>query len=355
MPYDTGLPDVDTGKPVHYDEGDFPRVFDSLLQHVDYPSLRRDTERRRQAGERVGLAATMFVEMGNPGIFEQARVVAEEDGTFTAYVGVASVGQGVETVLSQIAAEVLGVAIERVRVSYQDTAVVPEGQGAFSSRATVWGGYAISGAVRELLSQAGAVAASRLGTEADQIEFIEGAAEWGGESIPIRELVREARFRYEPGGGSHVLSGANVGQVKVDPVSGGVELLRYAIAYEVGRAINPLTLEGQVRGAAAQGMGGALLEDFAYTPEGQPLASTFMDYMLPTATEVPDIDVLLLEYGETSEQDPIAGAKGAGEGGIIATAATITGAVADAIGPAAWSLSTLPLRPEVVQRLASGR
>ena len=137
-------------------------------------------------------------------------------------------------------------------------------------------------------------------------------------------------------------------------MSGAVELLRYAVAYEVGRAINPLTLEGQVRGAAVQGMGGALLEDFAYTSEGQPLASTFMDYMLPTAAEVPDIDVLLLEYGETSEEDPIAGAKGAGEGGIIATAATITSAVADAIGPAAWSLSSIPLRPEAVQRLAMG-
>jgi carbon-monoxide dehydrogenase large subunit len=354
MPYDTGLPDVDTGKPVFYDEGDFPRVFDSLLDHVDYPALRRDTERRRKSGEHVGLAATMFVEMGNPGIFEQARVVAEEDGTFTTHVGIASVGQGVETVLSQIAADVLGVPIEWVHVSYQDTAVVPEGQGAFSSRATVWGGYAISGAVRELLRQARTAAASRFEADADQIEFIAGAAEWGAESIPIRELVREARFRYEPGGGSHILSGANVGQVRVDPVSGGIELLRYAIAYEVGRAINPLTLEGQVRGAAAQGMGGALLEDFAYTPEGQPLASTFMDYMLPTATEVPDIDVLLLEYGERSDEDPISGAKGAGEGGIIATAATITGAVADAIGPAAWSLSSLPLRPEMVQRLASG-
>jgi carbon-monoxide dehydrogenase large subunit len=352
MPYDTGLPDVDTGKPVHYEEGDFPRVFDSLLEHVDYGALRRDTERRRSAGEHVGLAATMFVEMGNPGIFEQARVVAEKDRAFTAYVGIASVGQGVETVLSQIAADVLGVAIERVRVSYQDTSIVPEGQGAFSSRATVWGGYAISGAVRALLSEARTAAARRFETGTEEIEFADGAAEWGGESIPIHELVREARFRYEPGGGSHVLSGANVGQVRIDPVSGGVELLRYAVAYEVGRAINPLTLEGQVRGAAAQGMGGALLEDFAYTPEGQPLASTFMDYMLPTATEVPNIDVLLLEYGEVSEDDPIAGAKGAGEGGIIATAATVAGAVADAIGPAAWSLASLPLRPEVVQRLA---
>jgi aerobic carbon-monoxide dehydrogenase large subunit len=352
MPYDTGLPDVDTGRPVHYEEGDFPRVFDSLLDHVDYPALRRDTDRRRGAGERVGLAAAMFVEMGNPGIFEQARVVAETDGTFTAYVGIASVGQGVETVLSQIAADVLAVAIERVRVSYQDTSVVPEGQGAFSSRATVWGGYAISGAVRTLLGEARALAASRFEANPEEIEFVDGAAEWGGESIPICELVREAHFRYEPGGGSHVLSGANVGQVRVDPVSGGVEVLRYAVAYEVGRAINPLTLVGQVRGAAAQGIGGALLEDFAYTPEGQPLASTFMDYMLPTATEVPDIDVLLLEYGETSKEDPIAGAKGAGEGGIIATAATIAGAVADAIGPGAWSLASLPLRPEVVQSLA---
>jgi carbon-monoxide dehydrogenase large subunit len=352
LPYYTGLPDVDTGKPVHYDEGDFPRVFDSLLEHVDYPALRRETERRRSAGEHVGLAATMFVEMGNPGIFEQARVVAEDDGSFTAHVGIASVGQGVETVLSQIAADVLGVAIERVRVSYQDTGVVPEGQGAFSSRATVWGGYAISGAVRELLGRARAEAARRLEVSAEQIEFTDGTAGWGDESIPIRELVREARFRYEPGGGSHVLSGANVGQVKVDPVSGGVELLRYAVAYEVGRAINPLTLEGQVRGAAAQGIGGALLEEFAYSPEGQPLAGTFMDYMLPTATEIPDIDVLLLEYGETSEDDPVAGAKGAGEGGIIATAPTVAGAVADAIGPAAWSLSSIPLRPEIVQQLA---
>ena len=353
MPYDTGLPDVDTGRPVHYDEGDFPRVFDSLLHHVDYPALRRETDRRRSDGEHIGLAATMFVEMGNPGIFEQARVVAEEDGTFTAHVGIASVGQGVETVLSQIAADVLGVEIERVHVSYQDTAVVPEGQGAFSSRATVWGGYAISGAARELLRQARMAAARRLDARPEEIELANGAVECRGKSIPVCELVREARFRYEPGGGSHVLSGANVGQVRVDPVSGGVEVLRYAVAYEVGRAINPLTLEGQVRGAAVQGIGGALLEDFAYTPEGQPLASTFMDYMLPTAAEVSDIEVLLLEYGKSSEDDPVAGAKGAGEGGIIATAATITSAVADAIGPAAWSLSALPLRPEVVQRLAS--
>jgi carbon-monoxide dehydrogenase large subunit len=356
MPYNTGLPDVDTGNPVLYDEGDFPRVFRALLDFVDYDRLRRDTDSRRARGERIGLSATAFVEMGNPGIFEQARVVAEADGRFTAHVGIASVGQGVETVLSQVAADILQVPIERVRISYQDTSVVPEGQGAFSSRATVWGGHAIAGAIRDLLKRAREAAADRLEIAPGDVELVPGGVFRPrgqlSRAIAIGELGVEGSYRYEPGGGSHILSGANVGQVKVDPVSGGIELLRYGVAYEVGRAINPLTLEGQVRGAAAQGIGGAVLEEFAYAPDGQPLSTSFMDYAMPTAAEIPAIDVLLLELGETTEDDPVAGAKGAGEGGIIATAATVTGAVADALGPAGWSLSSLPLTPDVVQRLA---
>jgi carbon-monoxide dehydrogenase large subunit len=356
MPYDTGLLDVDTRKPVFYDEGDFPRVFRSLLDHVDYAALRRQTEARRRRGERVGLAATAFIEMGNPGVFEQARVVAEPDGTFTAHVGIASVGQGVETVLSQIAADALRVGIERIRISYKDTAVVPEGQGAFSSRATVWGGYAIAGAVRDLVEKANEAAADRLEIAVHDLELAAGGIirprgqPTGG--IALSELAVEGSHRYEPGEAAHVLSGANVGLVRVDPDSGGVELERYAVAYEVGRAINPLTLEGQVRGAAAQGIGGALFEEFAYAPDGQPLSTSFMDYAMPTAMEIPDIDVGLLELGETTPDDPVSGAKGAGEGGIIATAATVTAAVADAVGPPGWSLSSLPLNPEVVQRLA---
>ena len=355
MPYDSGLPDVDTGKPVLYDEGDFPRVFRLLLEHVDYPALRRETDARRRRGERVGLAATAFIEMGNPGVFEQARVVAEADGTFTAHVGIASVGQGVETVLSQIAADALRVPIERIRISYKDTAVVPEGQGAFSSRATVWGGYAIAGAIRDLVERAKDATAERLEIAVEDLEVLDGGVvrprgqPSGG--VPMSELGVQGHHRYEPEGGSHILSGANVGLVRVDGESGGVELERYAIAYEVGRAINPLTLEGQVRGAAAQGIGGALLEEFVYDAEGQPLSTSFMDYALPTATEIPNIDVVLLELGERTEDDPVSGAKGAGEGGIIATAATVTAAVADAVGPAGRWLCSLPLTPEMVQRL----
>lgn len=356
MPYDTGLRDIDTEKPVLYDEGDFPRVFRALLEHVDYPALRRETDARRSRGERVGLAATAFVEMGNPGVFEQARVVAEPDGTFTAHVGIASVGQGVETVLSQIAADALRVPIERIRISYKDTAVVPEGQGAFSSRATVWGGYAITGAVRDLLERAKEAAGERLEISVTDLDVLPGGIvrprgqPSGG--VPMSDLGVQGSHRYEPGAGSHVLSGANVGVVRVDADSGGVDVERYAVAYEVGRAINPLTLEGQVRGAAAQGMGGALLEEFSYTAEGQPLSTSFMDYALPTATEIPNIDVVLLELGERTDDDPVSGAKGAGEGGIIATAATIAAAIADAVGCAGWALCSLPLTPELVQLVA---
>src|SRR5581483_7087494 len=151
LPYRTGLADIDTGRPVLFEKVDFPRVLRTLLDHVDYETLRVQTDARRARGELIGLAARPFVEMGNPGVFEQARLIAHPDGRFTAHVGIASVGQGVETVLSQIAADALRIPIERVRISYQDTSVVPEGQGAFSSRATVWGGYAIVGAVRDLV------------------------------------------------------------------------------------------------------------------------------------------------------------------------------------------------------------
>jgi carbon-monoxide dehydrogenase large subunit len=293
--------------------------------------------------------------MGNPGTFEQARVVAEPDGTFVAHVGVASVGQGVETVLAQVAADQLGVPFERVRVTYHDTDVIPEGQGAFSSRATVFGGNAVAGAVRVLYENARAAAAEVLGVDADKVTVEGGVARVrrGKRSIPLGELGVEGLYRYEPGEGSHVLAGGNVAMVRVDRDTGGVEILRYGISYDVGKAINPLTLEGQLRGAAVQGFGGAFLEEFAYREDGQPVATSFMDYVMPTAAETSDIDVFVLELGEQSEDEPLAGAKGGGEGGIIATAATLSNAVADALGTGAGSFTTLPLTPERVRSLAT--
>ena len=127
------------------------------------------------------------------------------------------------------------------------------------------------------------------------------------------------------------------------------------IGHHGGKAMNPLTLEGQVRGAAVQGIAGALYEEFSYSEEGQPLSTSFMDYAMPTAAEVSDIDVLLLESGKHDEADPMAGAKGGGEGGIIATAATLSNAVADALGEPGGELLTLPITPERVRELAARR
>jgi carbon-monoxide dehydrogenase large subunit len=347
MPYKTGVKDLDTQRPVAYTEGDFEETFERLLVHVDYDSLRADVDRRQEEGETVGLGVATFIEMGNPGIFEQSRAVAEEDGSFTVHVGIASVGQGVETVLSQVAADQLGVRIERITVSYQDTDLVPEGQGAFSSRATVWGGHAIAGAIQDMISRAREAAAERLGVPADELRYEAGALlHDGGAGATLAELGARGEYRYEPGEASHILMGANAAVVAVDAESGEVEILRYAISYEVGKAINPLTLEGQVRGAAAQGIGGTLLEEFAYDSGGQPLSTSFMDYAMPTASEIPDVEVIIVELGETSRGSPLAGAKGGGEGGIIATGATLTNAIADALGPEAGSLTTLPLTPE---------
>jgi aerobic carbon-monoxide dehydrogenase large subunit len=175
----------------------------------------------------------------------------------------------------------------------------------------------------------------------------------GRRRVAIAELGVEGEYRYEPGEGSHVLMGANIALVGVDRDTGGVKPLRYGISYDVGKAINPLTLEGQVRGAAVQGMAGALFEEFAYAPDGQPLATSFMDYAMPTAAELSDIEVLLMELGERDPSDPLAGAKGGGEGGIIATAATLANAVADALGAPRGALTDLPITPEKVRAIAA--
>ena len=352
MPYETGVKDLDTQRPVAYAEGDYEETFERVLERVDYDSLRGEVDRRREGGETIGLGVGTFIEMGNPGIFEQSRAVAEADGTFTVHVGIASVGQGVETVLSQVAADELGVALDRIRVSYHDTDVVPEGQGAFSSRATVWGGHAIAGAIQDMVARAREEAAERLGLPVDELALEAGAIVRAGDGagLSLAELGIEGEYRYEPGEASHILMGANVAVVSVDEDSGEVEILRYAISYEVGRAINPLTLEGQVRGAAAQGIGGTLFEEFAYDAGGQPLSTSFMDYAMPTAVEIPDVEVVLVELGERTSDSPLAGAKGGGEGGIIATGATLSNAIADALGPDGGSLTTLPYTPERLYR-----
>src|SRR5581483_1185606 len=349
----------DTEDPIVFETGDFHRVFESLLERVRYEELRAEVQRRREEGELVGVGMSAYSEIGPRGPYEWARVVPATDGSFDVLVGIASVGQGIRTALAQIAAERLGVPIQRVRVSHHDTDAVPEGGGAFSSRSVVFGGNAVVGAVADLHAAGAIAAADALGVQAPDIEIVAGAIARQRarpeRSVSIAELGCEGSYRFEKQGRTYSMGAALV-LASVDADTGGTTVERCVIACDVGRAINPLIIDGQLSGAAAQGIGGALLEELAYLPDGQPISTSFMDYCMPTAAELPRIESVVLELlrEHPNRPNPL-GVKGAGVVGIVGVPAAVANAVAAAIG-APEGLLELPLRPEgVIAALAAVR
>jgi carbon-monoxide dehydrogenase large subunit len=354
MPYSAGVPDIDTGMDTVYEGSDYPEVFERCLERADYVALRAEAARRREHGEVVGVGTSAFVEIGSPGPGEVARIVARPDGQFVVHLGTASVGQGMETVMAQIAAEELEVELDRIEISYRDTDDVPEGLGAFSSRTTSFGGNAVIGAVAALRDQARQAGAARRGVAPDEIVIAGSAIRRLGDrepAIPFGELGLEAAYRFAPKPRSHVAMGADCVMVEIDRDTGQPKITGWVIAVDTGRIINPLLLAGQVRGAAIQGLGGAFYEEFEYDEEGQPLSASFVAYTLPTAAEAPAIDVVLLELGSPDGEDDRLGAKGGGETGIVGSGAAIANAVSDALGGA--PINSLPIRPHHVMRLLS--
>ena len=319
---------------VVYDSGDFPYLWQRLTDHAGYEGLRRSASRSH-----VGIGTAAFVEAGGIGPYEWARIVPERDGSFVAHVGIASLGQGIRTALSQVAADALQVSLERVRVSHADTDTVDEGGGAFASRSLVFGGNAVVGAAADL---------SRKGPEARAWRAPTPSTPPCSPTLGI-----EGSYRFE----KHVRSfsmGAALAVVRVDPETGGVVVERCVLACDVGRAINPLIVDAQLVGAAAQGIAGVLLEELPYDGDGQPLATSLMDYCLPTAAEVPPIETIVLELPQHREESatPL-GVKGAGEGGIVGIGAAVANAVADALGDQGADVDRLPLKPDAVHALLS--
>ena len=353
MPYEVGTHTDE--HPVVFDSGDYPRLLERTLERFRYPERRRWRDARAAPGRRRGLGVAMFVEKSGIARWEYARVGVNADGLTRVYVGSASIGQGLETVLAQVCAEHLGVEYDDVTVLHGDTDVVPEGMGSFGSRATSLGGAAVmqaSAALRERLLE---LAAGELEAAAADLELEGGRVSVRGTpsiGIELAELVREpleetARFEAEHMSFPY---GVHCAAVEIDAETGHVAIEDYVVGYDVGRAINPLLVEGQIVGGAAQGIGGALLEQFVYDESGQLVSGSFMDYLLPTAGEVPPVDVLITEDAPTP-LSPL-GAKGAGEGGTSAAGAAIANAVADAVGPAGDRITSLPITPETVRRLA---
>ncbi len=317
--------------PIAYQSGDFVESFDEMLAAADYHELRAGRQRARSRDGKAGVGMAVYIEFAAVGPFEEVDIICDGRGV-TVRAGVGSVGQGVETALAQIAAELLGAELEDVSVEFHDTAEIPQGFGAFASRSTVLVGNAIAAAVNEIRIKS----AELLGCGPDGIELHRGNATGpDGRTVPLAELGG-VRGRFDKDGLTASFGGA-VCSASVDPADGRVRLDRFLVAHDVGRAVNPRLLRGQLAGAASQGIGGALFEELAYDDNGQPLSVTLADYMMPTAAELTPVDLAVIEHGSPS--NPL-GIKGGGEAGMVGSLGAVVNAVADAIGDGADLLSS---------------
>jgi len=350
------------------DAGDYPALLAAAVNVADRLGYRAKPAASAGPGMLRGFGLAMFVEKSGLGPQETADVTVSKSGAVHVYSGGTSVGQGIETVLAQIAADALGVGPSVVRVTTGDTAAQPFGAGSWASRSTVVGGSAVHLAATAVRERAVQLAARILEAAPDDLVIRDGAVVVRGDfchpGVSLAEIAAAAEpaSRYlrpgEPAGLSarrrfevaHMTYpyGVHAAVVAVDPGTGQVRVLRYLVAYEVGRAVNPMLVEGQLRGGVAQGVGGALFEEFGYDDAGQPQATTFIDYRMPTAAEVPPVDLLVSEDAP-SPGNPL-GVMGAGEGGVNAVGAAVANAVRDALG-LAGSVGQLPLFPSRVRDL----
>ena len=336
-----------------FDSGDYQATLDRCLDEVNWP------EKSKLAGRLIdgryhGLAVGCFIEGGAAGPKESARIVLERDGLYSVYVGSSAIGQGLETVFAQIAADALEITIKRIRgVFHGSTSYVNDGYGAYHSRSVVMGGSAILDAAAKLRDAIRTWAAQRLNCQASAIEIVEGvkAVGPGGNSIALNELSggslsAEGAFLNK----KHTYTyGAHAAHVAVDPKLGHVELLDYVVVADCGRIINPLTVHGQTVGSVVQGLGGAMMEHLVYDQDAQLLTGSLADYLIPTASDFPNIRAVMLEQ-YPSPINPL-GAKGAGEGGIIAAGGIMANAVANALSALHVQPRELPLTPTRIWEL----
>ena len=296
-------------------------------------------------GRYHGLAIGCFIEGGAAGPKEMARLEINDDGSISVFMGSSAVGQGVETVFAQIAADALEIPMDRIRwVHHGSTAYVSDGYGAYHSRSVVMGGSALLDAANNFKAALSEEAAKRLGCAASEVTLGEDKVSGpGGKSLPLSDfagLTKEGAFLNK----KHTYSyGAQAAHVAVDAKIGHVELIDYVVVQDAGRIINPLTLRGQVIGSLVQGLGGAFLEHLVYDEQGQLLTGSLADYLLPTASDFPNLRAFVMDE-HPSPINPL-GAKGAGEGGMVGAGGVIANAVANALQSFKPDLRELPLTP----------
>ncbi|MCA6121309.1 xanthine dehydrogenase family protein [Bradyrhizobium sp. WSM 1704] len=361
-----------------WDKAGFIECLDAAAEAAGYDRLRKEQAEARKQGRLFGIGIASYAELTGigsriavaPGMpintgSETAKITIDSTGAITAAFGVASHGQGLETTLAQIVADDLGARFEDVRVIQGDSDEVPMSTGTYASRSAVLGGGAAKHASKILREKIKRVASHLLEANADDIEVTEGKAVVLGtdRAVSFKQIAKavysdmktlpvEAReelsatYTYDPVNGT-TAAATHIAAVEIDPATCFVRILKFVVAEDCGRIINPMIVDGQVHGGVAQGIGAALFEELIYDEDGQLLTASLVDYMIPSAPEVPVMDVVHVE----SESAVAGGFRGMGEGGTIGAPAAIANAIADALSPLGIGVSILPMTPERIFRL----
>jgi carbon-monoxide dehydrogenase large subunit len=332
------------------DSGDYHEVFNRCMKEFKW-SEKSALQGKLIDGRYHGIAIGSFIEGGAAGPKEDARLALETDGTLTVYLGSSAVGQGLETIMTQIAADAMEMPFDSIRILHGSTSHVTEGFGSYHSRSTVMGGSAILLAAEKLKEKIREAAAQKLGCAPSDVTIDGTQAKAKGQSLPFAGLATaaidvEATFFNKKYTYAY---GTQAAHVSVDIGTGHVRIHEYVSVEDVGRMINPLTLHGQAVGSIVQGLGGTFLEHLIYDENGQIQTGSLADYLMPTATDFPNIRSVTLEL-KPSPNNPL-GAKGAGEGGIIPVGGIVANAVANALNHLGVEPKELPLSPPRVWAL----
>jgi carbon-monoxide dehydrogenase large subunit len=372
FPYRVGLVFRDSS-PLTYDSGDYPGLLRRTLARGEYERLRAEQAALRANGRLRGIGLAVYVEGVGLGPFEGAVTRLDSRGKVIVTLAAPPQGQGYQTVYAQIAADALGVRLEDVEVVTGDTAAIPFGIGTFASRVMANAGPSVFQAGRELREKILRVGAHLLEAGPDDLEIAEGrvrvrgfadrtvgladVARVGNGAVPGFSMPRgvpaglDASAYFAPERGGYA-SGVHLAVVDVDPDTGRVDIVRYVVGHDCGTVVNPLLVEGQIYGGVAHGVGNALYEEAIYDAEGQPLTTSYQDYLLPSASEVPPVEIV--HQSTPSPLNPL-GVKGAGEAGTIGAPAAIAGAVEDALRPHGVTVTRLPLTPSRIRAMIRDR
>jgi carbon-monoxide dehydrogenase large subunit len=356
-----------------YDVGDYEQSLDKALEAAGYTELRAEQARRREAGgaKQLGIGVSVYVEItgGVPPMGEAAKVEIHDDGSASIYTGTSPHGQGHDTAWSMIASAQTGIPIDRIRLVWGDTDLVPVGGGTMGSRSLQQGGAAVDKASAELVERATKLAASLLEADEADVELDTGtgafhvagtpsvAKSWADLAVAARGhqdfpdgLTHETRFE---AGGATFPFGSHVAVVEVDVETGQVRHVRHIACDDAGRVLNPMLLEGQIHGGVAQGTAQALLEEVRYDTDGNPVTSNLADYAMISSAELPSVQVVHMET--PTPVNPL-GAKGIGESGTIGSTPAVQSAVVDAVSHLGVRHIDMPTTPERVwQAIAAAR